>query len=174
MNSTWAKLHRADTFPYTFNPINSNYEDLVKAKTMCKNSFWKDIYASLLLCRRNILTIHPEEFITLPINGEPQITKNNQAISQDWFKHEMINVILNVYGKVKKIDKFYGQKRPIGFELHELKRTLNNLLGSFLCDGRGLESGWLTKVRETLELYNIYGRIITKKPKKDALTTMTF
>ena len=83
-NATWAKLHRADTFPYTFNPINSNYEDLVKAKTVCKNSFWKDIYASLLLCRRNILTVHPEEFITLPTNGEPQITKNNIAISQDW------------------------------------------------------------------------------------------
>ena len=33
-NATWAKLYRADTFPSTFNPINSNYEDLVKAKTM--------------------------------------------------------------------------------------------------------------------------------------------
>ena len=38
-------------------------------------------------------------------------------------------------------------------------------MGSFLSDGRGLESGWLTKVRETLELYNLYGRIIAKKPK---------
>ena len=38
-------------------------------------------------------------------------------------------------------------------------------MGSFLCDWQGLESGWLTKVRETLELYNLYGRIITKKPK---------
>ena len=73
--ATWAKMHRAETFPYTFNPVNSNYDNLVKAKTLCKNSFWKDIYALLLLCRRNILTIHPEEFITLPINGEPQITK---------------------------------------------------------------------------------------------------
>ena len=41
----WAKLHKADTFTYTFNPLNSNYDDLVKAKTLCKNSFWKDIYA---------------------------------------------------------------------------------------------------------------------------------
>ena len=56
-------------------------------------------------------------------------------------------------------------RRPIGFELHELKRTLNDFLGSFLCDGQGLESRWLTKVRETLELYNLYGRIIAKKTK---------
>ena len=101
------------------------------------------------------MTIHPEEFITLPINGESQITKNNIAISQDWCIHEMINVILNEN----------GQKRPIGFELHELKRTLNNFLGSFLCDGQGLESSWLTKIRGTSELYNLYGRIIAKKLK---------
>ena len=86
-------------FPCTFNPINSTYEDLMKAKMVYKNSFWKDIYASLLLCRRNILTIHPEEFITLPINGKPQITNNNIAISQDWCKHEMLDVILNVNAK---------------------------------------------------------------------------
>ena len=66
------------------------------------------------------MTILPEEFIALPINGEPQITKNNKGICQDWCKYEMINVILNVNGKVEEIDIFYGQKRPIGFELHEL------------------------------------------------------
>ena len=158
-------MHRAETFPYTFNPSNSNYNDLVKAKSLCKNSFWKDIYASLLICRRNILTIHPEEFITLPINGEPQITKNNKAINQYWCEYEMINILLNANGKVKEIDEFYRQKKTHGFELHELKKTLSNFLGSFLCDGRGLESGWLAKTRKSLELYNLYGRMITKKPK---------
>ena len=81
-NATWAKLHRDETIPFTFNPISSNYEDLLKAKTVCKNSFWKDIYASLLLCRRNVLNIHPEEFITLPINREPQITKKHSEKSE--------------------------------------------------------------------------------------------
>ena len=125
-NSTWAKLHRAETYPYTFNPINSTYEDLTKAKMVCKNSFWKDIYASLLLSRRKILTIHPEEFITLPINGEPQITNNNIAIGQDWSKYETLNVSLNPNAKVKEIGDFFGPKKPVGFELNELKRTLNN------------------------------------------------
>ena len=35
-NAMWAKLHRADTFPYTFNPINSNYEELVRTKQCAK------------------------------------------------------------------------------------------------------------------------------------------
>ena len=50
--STWAELHKAETFTYTCNPTNSNYESLIKAKTTCKNSFWKEVYASLLLCRK--------------------------------------------------------------------------------------------------------------------------
>ena len=30
--STWAKLHKAETLPYTFNPGTSDYDSLVKAK----------------------------------------------------------------------------------------------------------------------------------------------
>ena len=81
------------------------------------------------------MTIHPEEFITLPINGEPQITKNNMAINKDWCKNETINVILDSNGKIKEIDEFCGLKKTIGFELLELKWTLNNFLGSFFCEG---------------------------------------
>ena len=40
----------------------------------------------------------------------------------------MINIILNANGKVKGIDKFYGHKKPVGFKLHELKKTLINFL----------------------------------------------
>ena len=89
------------------------------------------------------MNIHPEEFITLPINGEPQITENNKAICQDWCKTEMINVLLNVNAKVKESDEFYGQRKPVGFEIYELQRTLNNFLGSFLGEKEGLEGGWL-------------------------------
>ena len=37
--STWARLHRAEIYPLAFNPISS------KAKSMCKNTFWKELYA---------------------------------------------------------------------------------------------------------------------------------
>ena len=32
-------------------------------------------------------------------------------------------------------------------------------------EGRGLEGSWLTKIRRTIHLYNMYGRIVTKKSK---------
>ena len=88
------------------------------------------------------MTIQPEAFITLPINGEPQITNNNIAIGQDWCKYEMLNVMLSRNAKVKEIGNFFGPKKPIGFELDELKSTLNNFLGSFLGEEGGLEGGW--------------------------------
>ena len=161
----WAKLHRFETFPYTFNPHNSNQEGLIKAKELCTNYFWKDVYASLLLCRQNIFSMYPEEVISLPINGEPQITSNDYAINQDRCKHEKINILLNNKGSVKNINEFYGPKKPIRFELNELSKPLKNFLESSLGEERGLEDGWLTKMRQTLGIYNLYGRIVTKKAK---------
>ena len=50
--STWAKMHRMETSPYTFDPITANFENLTKARALCKNQFWKEIYASLITCRK--------------------------------------------------------------------------------------------------------------------------
>ena len=94
--------------------------------------------------------MYPEEVITLPINGEPQITSNNFAINQDWCKHEMIDILLNNKGTVNNIDEFYGPKKPVNFELNELIRTLKNFLESFLGEGRGLEDRWLPKMRQKI------------------------
>ena len=74
--------------------------------------------------------MYPEEVISLPINGEPQITRINYAINQDWCKHEMINILLNNKESVKNINEFYGPKKPIRFELNELSKTLKNFLES--------------------------------------------
>ena len=79
--STWARLHRIETSPYTFNPYFSDQEGLKRAKEQTNNYFWKDIYASLLQCRLNVITIYPEEAISLPINGEQQITSNKHPIN---------------------------------------------------------------------------------------------
>ena len=93
-----------------FNPYNSNQEGLIKAKELSTNFFWKDVYASLLQCRQNILSLYPQEAISLPINGEPQITSNKYAINQEWCRHDMLNMLLNNTGGIKNIDKFYGPK----------------------------------------------------------------
>ena len=84
--STWANLHKLEISPNTFNPYNLNQEGLIKAKELTNNYFWKDVYASLLQCRLNVISLYPQEAISLPINGEPLITSNNCAISQDWCK----------------------------------------------------------------------------------------
>ena len=82
---------RLTTAPNSVDPITSNFDCLTKARTVCKNQFWKDVYASLSTCRINILSKYSAEFITVPINFEPFIIKNNDSIKQDWSQNEMIN-----------------------------------------------------------------------------------
>ena len=65
--------------------------------------------------QKEYLLMYPEEAISLPINGEPQITSNNISINQDWCKYEMIDILLNTKGTIKNIDEFYGPNRPVNF-----------------------------------------------------------
>ena len=112
--STWAKLHKLETSPYTFNPITSNFDDLNKARMQCKNGFWKELYSSLISCRLNVLKKYPGEFITIPIIREPMVTKNLKAIQQDWSKIEMLNTILDANGKITEWEHLTRNKRPLG------------------------------------------------------------
>ena len=74
----------------------------------------------------NILRKYPEEFIFIPINGEPLITKNKIAIKQDCSKAEIINSILNLSGGLIEWDMLQCDKRPLNFEFEEIKRTLSD------------------------------------------------
>ena len=47
---TWSKLHICEVSPYSFDPVKSNFDLLNKAKTKCKNPFWKELYLSLITC----------------------------------------------------------------------------------------------------------------------------
>ena len=42
--STWYKLHISEVSPFAFDPIKSNYDSLSKARSKCKNPFWKDAF----------------------------------------------------------------------------------------------------------------------------------
>ena len=107
----------------------------------------------------------PEEVISLPINGQPQITSNNYAINQDWCKYEKINTLLNSKGCIKNINEFFGPKKPVSFELNELNKTLKSFLESSLGEERGMEGGWLIKMRQKIGNFNLYGRIVTRKAR---------
>ena len=82
---------------------------------------------------------------------------------QDWSSNKMINILLDENCKVKEVDQFVSNKRLLKFEFEEMKRTLIDYVESASGAGPGLEGGWLSKIRRTVHLYNIYGRIITKK-----------
>ena len=59
---------------------------------------------------------------TFSINGEPLITKNNKTVEQDWSKSDMINVILDTAGKIRRPDRFTGYKKTLDFEIYELNK----------------------------------------------------
>ena len=109
----------------------------------CKNRFWRELYSSLITCKLNILRKSPEEFIFIPINGEPLITKNKIAIKQEWSKTEMINSILNSNGRLIEWDDLSSDKRPLYFEFEEIKRTLTDFIEMSSGEGWGLVGAWL-------------------------------
>ena len=97
--STWAELHKAETKPQTYNPITTNWVDIETAKTKMTNPVWKEIYDSLLVCRRNLLGVDPLEYLTIPINGEPYLTKNFTAIKHTWCENLTVRDILDENGE---------------------------------------------------------------------------
>ena len=100
--STWVKIHKAETKPYTFNPMSSNWSEIETAKSRMNNPVWREIHDALLAYRKSLLNTNPLEFLTLPVNGEPYITKNNTAIQQPWCINLTINDILNEDGNLEK------------------------------------------------------------------------
>ena len=103
--STWSKLHSSEVSPFAFDPVKSNFDLLNKAKTKCKNPFWKELYSSLITCPLNVLQDFPEEYRYIPINGEPYITENNVSIMQDWSMYKNLDVILDANGFFQRIGK---------------------------------------------------------------------
>ena len=82
--STWKSLHMEEVVNNVFNPTNSTMENLEAARNKINNPVWKDIYAAPLKCGQNMMTVNPEEYAKLPINGETDITDNHCGIQQHW------------------------------------------------------------------------------------------
>ena len=111
--STWVELHRAETRPYSFNPMSSTWSELKMARTKMDNLAWREIYGALLTCRRNMIKANPSEFHTLPVNGEPYTTKNNIAMQQEWCEKYTVRDILNRDGDFKKPEDYPRSRRPV-------------------------------------------------------------
>ena len=93
---------------------------------MTRNLVWKDIYDLLLTCRRNITFYHPNEFLSIPINGELMITKNFCQVNQPWCTHMMINGILTHHGDWKKVNDYNTTQKTPCFKLSAIKQAIGN------------------------------------------------
>ena len=53
-------------------------------KKSIKNTVWAEIYDNLRKCSLNVVRVYPAEYLTIPVHGEPDITKKFNSIKQDW------------------------------------------------------------------------------------------
>ena len=102
--ATWARLHRSEVAPFSFDPGKSNFVSLSKARNKTTNYFWKDVYSSLIECRMNVLLSCPQEFRYIPINGEPLISSNKFPIEQEWASGLNLDCIIDDKGNFHELD----------------------------------------------------------------------
>ena len=163
--STWAALHRAETRPNTFNPMTSNMEQLARARNMTRNLVWRDIYDSLLTCRNNILFRYPSEYLSIPVNGEPFITKNKNPITQSWCEQLMIRDILDHQGDLKESKSYNTLQKPILFELIAIHNAIGEYIDEYKYRCADNFAECIRGIGPCIGIYNIYGRIVHKKAK---------
>ena len=84
-----------------FDPTTYNLDLLCAAKKSIKNPVWEEIYKNLRKCRLNVVRVYPVEYLTIPVNGEPDITKNFNSVKQDWCEDIQVYQILGKDGKLK-------------------------------------------------------------------------
>merc|ERR1711891_129781 len=163
--ATWAKLHRFDVSPFSFDPCKSNFESLTNAKTKVTNLFWREVYGSLLECRLNVLLNHPQEYKYIPINGEPSITSNRVSIKQEWSLCLTLNSIIDEKGNLVGIDKVRSSRKPFDYEYNALKGVTEDFLDVYSGGKLGANSRHGDNIRHMNVTYNIYGRLVTKRKK---------
>ena len=60
-NYIYRELNIGGAGNHMFYPVNSTMDSLKEARKRMRNPVWKDIYAALLKCRKNILIVNPED-----------------------------------------------------------------------------------------------------------------
>ena len=163
--ATWAKLHRYEVSPCSFDPCKSNFESITNAKRKSTNLFWKEVYSSLLECRLNILLSHPQEYKYIPINGEPHITSNKVSVKQEWSLHLNLSSIIDKNGNFIGIGEVRGCRKPYEYEFNALKKVTKDFLDVYSGGRLGANRVHGGGIRHMNEDYNVYGRLVTKRKK---------
>ena len=163
--SVWGKWHKEEVGKLCFCPVNSSLEDLEKAKIIIKNSVRRDIYCALLKCRANYVGLHPEEFLTIPINKEPDLTANFIGIQQDWSIGTMLHKVLDSDGNLCTFNNLRTPKQPVRMEYDAFEKAIRKKLEILKTHYYDDFCAFLKKFKPIFGIFNIYGRIVLKKNK---------
>ena len=137
----------------------------MKAKSKCSNPFWKEVYTLLIEYRLNVLLNHPAEYRYIPINGKPSITCNNIPVRQEWAQNKCLDTIIDHKGNLKRLNEINCSKKLFDYEYKELKRILDDFLGTYLGSRLGANRREGTTNYSECGGHNIYGCIVTKSKK---------
>ena len=123
------------------------------------------MYDSLLACRRNLVKASPPEYLTLPVNGEPYITKNNIAIQQPWCVNLTLNDILNSDSNFKKIEDYPSYKKASFFKNIAIENAVGDFMTCCQYTCSKTREGCLRVIGAESRNFNAYGRIVHKKAR---------
>ena len=84
--SLWKAIHNEEAGDAVFDPICYNFDKLVTAKKRIRNPEWSKVYENLKKCRLSVVRAYPIEFLTIPVTGEPDISKNFTSVKQECVK----------------------------------------------------------------------------------------
>ena len=88
------------------------------------NPVWREVYAVLLKCRKPMLMVKPEEYITFLINGKPDLASNHTGIQQGWSRNLILHKVLNNSGKLKEFEELTIVHGPLRMEYNALKAAV--------------------------------------------------
>ena len=108
---------------------------------------------------------YPNEYLSIPVNGEPSITKNRTPIDQSWCEQLMVKDILNHQGDLKEIENYNTLQKPISFELSAIHNAIGEFIDEYKYRCADNFAECIRGIKPSIGIYNIYGRIVHKKAK---------
>ena len=127
---------------------------------------WAEIHENLRKCRLNVVCVHPAKYLTIPVHGKPDITKNFNSVKQDWRKDLQVHQILRKDGKIKNAQSMPEGRKPLLMEIKALRLATEDKLDRLRVRAFGIESELnVRELRPAPDNFNIYGRIVLKKRK---------
>ena len=126
--SLWKTLHLEDLKDKSllFNPHSSNETLIKKALKNMKNPTMREIYISLLNCKKRIIQIEPTSALFLPLFGEERVTKNSLPAYCEWAISSRVIDIITSDGELAPNDAFIKNacRQPVFYQLQNIKNCL--------------------------------------------------